>query len=234
MATLKKTDSDKPTKKFMPGSSGNPYFPFARKGNVLLGVRLQSITSGAFYGADDTTYFTLRLRSAPEAGLFADEDKAKTVVKLQANPPNLWDAWPEVVWEKKDNTRASTTVGVFERGMFKSKDPAALKTLLSAIGEGKLADKFVDHLVGLAGEKNLICRRSELKAFLDDGFKPVIERVVEDIKKQEAFAEHVQAHVGTVSMHAALIKKVFGDKAVDPEAEQHAEAEIADIEGGQE
>jgi hypothetical protein len=234
MATLKKTHTDKPKRKFMAGTQGNPYLPFARQGNVLLGVRLQSITSGDYFGAADTTYFTLRLRSAPENGLFAEEDKAKKVVKLAKNPENLWDAWPGVVWEKKDISRASTTVGVFERGMFKSKDPASLKTLLSAIDDGKLAEKFADHLISLAGEKNLICRRSELTAFLDEGLKPVIAGVVEKLQKQEAFADHVLSTIGTVAMHAALIKKVFGDKPVDPEAAEHEEAEIADIEGDQE
>jgi len=228
MATLKKQTTDK---KFMPGTTGNPYFPFARKGNVLLGVRLQSVSPGESYGANDTTYFTLRLRSAPEKGLFAEEDAAKKVVKLQKDPENLWDAWPGVEWEKKSPERASTTIGVFERGAFKAKDPAKLNELISHIGDSKLASKFTDHLVTLAGEENLICRRSELRAFLDEALSPVIDNLTTHAKKQEEFVAEVQANIGTVAMHAALIKKTFGAKSQEGGA--HEEAEIADIEGDQ-
>ena len=103
MATLKKT-TEKTTDgpKMMPGSQDGHYFPFARKGNVLLGVRLSAIKDGMYYGVGGTTYFAARLRSAPENGLFADEDAKQKVVKLQANPPNLWDAWPGVVMGEEE------------------------------------------------------------------------------------------------------------------------------------
>ena len=227
MATIKKV---KEGQKFMAGTTGNPYFPFARKGNVLLGVRLQSAAPGDMFGVTNTTYFTLRLRSAPENGLFASEDAAKTVVKLQKNPDNLWDAWEGVEWEKKSPERASTTIGVFERGQYKAKEPEVLKELLGHIGNGKLAEKFTDHLVELAGEKNLICRRSELRAFLDEALAPVIDKLADHAKKQEAFVADINENIGTVQMHAKLIKKTFGGSTPD----EHAEAEIADIEGSQE
>ena len=227
MATIKKQAAEI---KYMPGTQGTPYFPYARKGNVLLGVRLQAVERGDRYGADGMTYFTVRLRSAPENGLFAEEDKAKTVVKLIQNPANLWDAWPAVVWEKKDASRASTTVGVFENGSFRSKDPAALKPLLDAIGDGKLADKFTDHLITLADEKNLICRRSDLIAFLDEGIKPVLAAIMQNMGNTEKFADFVKDNAGTVSMHAALIKKLFPDK---PDGDDEGEAEVADIEADQ-
>jgi hypothetical protein len=231
MATLKKHEETS-QRKMMPGSDGGKYFPFARQGNVLLGVRLQMIESGSRYGADNITYFTLRLRSAPENGLFADEDKAKKVVKLAKNPENLWDAWPGVVWEKKDKSRASTTVGVFEHGSFRSKDPVALKTLLGNISEGKLAEKLTSHLVDLAGEKNLVCRRSELKAFLDEGFGPVIAKIVDNIKKYETMSEAIQENVGSVMMHAALVKKLFGEQPANSEAIAHEDGEVPDAQEG--
>ena len=227
MATIKKV---KEGQKFMAGTTGNPYFPFARKGNVLLGVRLQSAAPGDCFGVKNTTYFTLRLRSAPEAGLFADDDAKKTVVKLQKNPDNLWDAWAGIEWEKKSPERASTTIGVFERGHFQAKDPDLLNELLGHIGDGKLAEKFTEHLVELAGQANLICRRSELRAFLDEAFAPVIDKLVDHAKKQEAFVKDINDNIGTVQMHAKLIKKTFGS----PSPDAHEEAEVADIEGDQE
>ena len=77
------------------------------------------------FGVTGTTYFSCRLRSAPSHGLFAAEDAAKKVVKLQKEPADLASAWPTVTWEKQDSVRASTTIGAFIKGKPNPHDDAA-------------------------------------------------------------------------------------------------------------
>jgi hypothetical protein len=215
MASLNKVNVESVGPKLMPGSTGGEYFPFARKGNVLLGTRLQAIAPGGRFGLNGTTYFCARVRSAPVGNLFAEEDAKKKVVKLQANPPNLWDAWPNVVWEKRNDSRASTSIGVFIPGALKGGDEAGLKELLANIGEGKLAAKMAHYLFELAGPENAICRESELKAWLDEEFKPVMEGIVASLAKQQELQTEMKATIGNFGMQAALLKKVYGETKKD-------------------
>ena len=215
MASLNKVSEAGEGPKLMPGSTGGEYFPFARKGNVLLGVRLQAIMPGSRFGMGNTTYFCARVRSAPVGNLFAEEDAKKKVVKLQANPPNLWDAWPNVVWEKRNESRASTSIGVFIPGALKGGDEAGLKELLANIGDGKLAAKMAHYLFELAGPENAICRESQLKAWLDEEFKPVIEGIVASLAKQQQLQTEMKATIGNFGMQAALLKKVYGETKKD-------------------
>ena len=214
----------KPEPKLMPGSTtGATYFPFARKGNVLLGIKPWAILNGDYYGVQGTTYFAARLRSA-------EEDSAKKVVKLQSNPPNLWDAWPGVEWEKKGNDRASTTIGVFMRGQFKG-DDEKLQELLGHVGEGKLAAKMADYLIELAGAANLVCTPRELSTWLDQHYEPIIAKVVEKVAKRKQLADEMEKHVGVFGMQAAILKKVYGDTT--KMSDNDAEGEVQDIEGEQ-
>jgi hypothetical protein len=210
MASLSKVGAATEGPKLMPGSTGGEYFPFARKGNVLLGTRLQTIAPGGRYGLNGTTYFCARVRSAPAGNLFTEEDAKKKVVKLQANPPNLWDAWPNVVWEKRNDSRASTSIGVFIPGALKGGDEAGLKELLANIGDGKLAAKMAHYLFELAGPTNAICRESVLGAWLEEEFKPVMEGIVKALAKQQELQTEMKATIGNFGMQAALLKKVYG------------------------
>jgi hypothetical protein len=221
MASLNKVSEAGEGPKLMPGSTGGEYFPFARKGNVLLGVRLQAIMPGSRFGMGNTTYFCARVRSAPVGNLFAEEDAKKKVVKLQANPPNLWDAWPNVVWEKKNESRASTSIGVFMPGALKGNDETSLKELLEGIGGGKLAAKMAEYLFELAGANNAICRKGELKTWLDGQFKPIMDGIVSSITKQKELQEEMKSSLGNFGMQAALLKKVYG------KTEEHADPDEA-------
>ena len=196
--------------KLMPGTSSGPpsYFPFARKGNVLLGIKPWGIMSGARYGVPNTTYFAARLRSAPDEGLFADEDAIKKVVKLQKNPPNLWDAWADVTWEKKSDTHASTTIGVFMRGVF-SKDPAETAKLLASISDHKLTKKMADYLCELAGASNLIATPRAISDWLDADYDPLVAKIVASLAKQQEVAEAFESSIGVFGMQSAILKKVF-------------------------
>ena len=197
--------------KLMPGTSGpSRYFPFARKGNVLLGIRPQHIADGEAMDIEGTTYFAARLRSAPEDGLFAAEDAAKTVVSFPNNPPNLWDAWPGVTWEKASPKRASTTVGVLLNGKFKGTDEER-KTLIDQIGHGQLTGKMAEYLIELAGHENMIVGYRELKAWLDTQYNPIIESILDSIEKHEKLKVAAKESIGVFGMQAALMQKVYGE-----------------------
>jgi hypothetical protein len=195
----------------MPGSSSGKYFPFARKGDVLLGIQPQGIAPGQMYGVPGTTYFAARLRSAPENGLFAEEDAAQKVVQFVKQPENLWDAWPSVTWEKKDETRASTAVGMFVKGQFGG-DHDTLQKLLDQVGDGKLTKKLAAYLIELAGKENLIVDPNELVLWLEGKFKPSIDKIVDSLEKQKKVAEILSDSVGSFGMQAAQLKSVYEKK----------------------
>ena len=177
--------------------------------------------------------FAARLRSAPENGLFAEEDAAQKVVKLVKNPENLWDAWPKVVWEKKNDQRASTTIGVFVEGKFVN-DKVQLGKLIDAIKDGKLTLKMAKYLVEVAGKENMLCGVNDLAAWLESQFKPFFDKILEHVATATAVTNEMKQHVGHFNMEAALLKKVYesthpGQKAKeagpDPEQPEAGEGE---------
>jgi hypothetical protein len=97
----------------------------------------------------------------------------------------------------------------------KGGDEAGLKELLANIGEGKLAAKMAHYLFELAGPENAICRESELKAWLDEEFKPVMEGIVASLAKQQELQTEMKATIGNFGMQAALLKKVYGETKKD-------------------
>jgi hypothetical protein len=198
--------------KMMPGSQDGKYFPFARNGDVLLGVRPSGVFNGAKFGVAKTTYFACRLRSAPNHGLFPAENEGKKVVTLKKQPENVWSAWPKVTWEKQDHTRASTTVGAFIRGEFLGSNDMQ-KLLLDEIADGKLTTKLTDYLVDIAGRPNMLVKRAELKAWLDSQFNPMIDSILKQIEQKSAVEKAMSATVGNFGMQAALLKKVFEESA---------------------
>ena len=176
-----------------------------------LGIHPQGIWPGEKFGVTGTTYFSCRLRSGPSDGLFAEEDAAKKVVKLQKEPKNLADAWPNVTWEKHGSSRASTTIGAFIPGRIDPNDDAALKTLLDNVGDGKLANKLTDYLMNLVGPHMFIVTPQELRDWLVSQFDPIVERIKKAIAKQKKVQAQFQGTVGSFGMAAAILKKVYGE-----------------------
>ena len=212
--------------KLMPGTSGpSRYFPFARNGNVLLGIRPQHIADGESMDIEGTTYFAARLRSAPEDGLFAAEDAAKTVVSFPNNPPNLWDAWPSVTWEKASPKRASTTVGVLLNGKFKGTTEEK-ETLLKQIANGQLTGRMAEYLIELAGHENMIVGYRELKAWLDGQYNPIIEGIIDSVEKHEKLKTAAKETIGVFGMQAALLQKVYGQNEAAQTVFEDAEGEV--------
>ena len=218
--------------KMMAGSESEAsYFAFARKGNVVLGIKPYGMVKGENYGVSGTTYFTARLRSAPAGNLFDDEKTAK-IVKLVQNPPNLWDAWPGVEWEKKDDKRASTTIGVFIKGQF-SRDMAVLQQLLDEVSEKKMATKMAKYLIELAGAENALMSVRDLAECVDKPFDDITQRVVARIKEANYASEEMSSSIGVFGMQSAILKKAH-DKFAKAKIVKHepqddeAEAEEPD------
>jgi hypothetical protein len=216
--------------KMMHGTSGKlDYFCFARKGNVALGIKPEGASPGERFGVPDTVYFAARLRSAQAGNLFAEEDAKQKVVKLQTQPANVWDAWPDVTWINKNAERASTTIGVFIKGQFNPNKPGMLQTLLDNIGEGKLAKQMAEYLIGLAGDAAIVTV-DELTTALDKVFEPQIKSILEAIEKlklvQDAFAESV----GNFGMQAQLLKKIYDAKKGESEPEDDGHGHAIDPE----
>ena len=220
-ATLTVVTTAKPPK-MMNGTGGKAdYFAFARKSDVVLGIKPEGAAPGEKFGVPDTVYFSARLRSAPSHGMFEEEDSTKTVVMLKKPPPNLWDAWPGVTWVNKNNERASTTIGIFVKGSFAPSQPGKLQMLLDNVGEGKLTERMAEYLFEVAGADNVICTVGELKTWLDSIFDPRVAQIIEAVEKQKQVQEAFAESVGNFGMQAALLKKVYeakhGAKGDDPD-----------------
>jgi hypothetical protein len=210
--------------KMMTGTSGyQDYLAFARKGNVVLGVKPLGFDNGGKHGVPGTTLFAANLRSAPAGSLF-DDDEPQKVVKLVKDPDNFGDAWPEVTWSKKDHKRASTVISSFMPGTMNG-TPDEQQKLFEEIDQGKIAGKMAAYLVGLAGKGNLILTEKQLSAWIDEQYKPLIAKVKLAIEQAKKVQEAIKSNVGTFGMQAAILKKVFDemhpghDKAEDIEEE---------------
>ncbi|MEY9560498.1 hypothetical protein [Sinorhizobium fredii] len=211
--------------KMMVGTGGSPdYMVFARKGDIALGIKLTSIVRGSVFGMPGTTWFGARLRSAKAGKLFEDEDAETKVVKLGKKPDNVWDAWPEVVWEKRHEVRASTTVGIFVRGCPDGEE-AEQQKLIEEIGDRKMAEKMAAYLAGLAGADNLVVTERELAGYLDSVFGPAIDAMMEKVKQNQELKSEMEANIGTFGMQAALLKKVYG-KTNEPTPEEMAAEDL--------
>ena len=204
--------------KMMPGTQSGPsYMAFARNGGMALGVKFIAIKEGAALGVADTTWIGARLRSAPEGGLFAEENGK--VVKLQKYADSPAEAWPEIIWQKADDYRASTVTGVFLRGSFKG-SAESRATLLEALAGKKLVNQMVDYLVQVAGIENFTVSKRDLIEFLDSQLSPAIEAIKKQVEVSDKVQKEMEASVGMFGMQAAILKKVFeATKGTEPEDE---------------
>ena len=216
---------EKPSPKMMVGSGGKlDYLVVARQGDVALGVKPNAVLPGKFFGQPGTVWFGARLRSAPSAHLFKDEQQGN-VVKLEKKPENHWDCWPNIVWEKQDATRASTEIGVLLRGSLDGTKEEA-QQLFKELKGGKLAKKMADYLYEIAGEQNMILSRKEITDWLTENVYAKIAKEIEDtIKRKELFKEEMGKNIGVFGMQAQILKKVYdtvkakGEEADDEEEE---------------
>ena len=223
------TDKSKPA--MMLGTNGHhDYLVLARKGSVALAVKPNLIADGDAFGVPGTTHFGARLRSAPANTTQLQIDD--TVVSFGSKQVSISESWNDITWEKTNNLRASTQIGV----LFKGTPKVDTEVLLAGIGERQLATKMTDYLIGLAGEDNLVLSRREIIDWLDAFYQPIIAKILASQEKAKLVQTELAASIGTFGMQAALLKKVYGTTSPEDEGDFDdavlvpSTAEVDDIE----
>lgn len=203
----------------MIGTDGKPdYLLFARKGMIGLGVKPNLIAEGKAKG---TTYIGLRLRSAPlPEGAIPDDG----VVNFQHMKLGLQDAWPEVEWEKADAERASTSIGMLVKGTPKT----AAKELLTALGPDKLPQQITDYLITLCGEEHLTMPKEVIRQWLQDFYKPIVDKLKGIIALEQSYMGQLEGSVGSFAMSAKLLKAAHN--SVEKGATPHDVPDVEDKE----
>lgn len=198
----------------MIGSEGHAdYYVFARKGSIALGVKVVGIIKGQFPG---TTYISARVRSAvhPE---FASEKSDNNVVSLAKLTPE--SAWPDVVWQKSNASRASTIIGAHLQGK-PSDNP---NFLLEEIEKGEFIENMVQYMAQLAGAENLIASQDEIKEWLLGQFKPVADKIRQKVELVKEVESDLSKSIGVFGTQAAILKKAHDKLA------QHEGVEDLDL-----
>lgn len=188
----------------MLGTDGKPeYLIFARKGTIGLGIKPNLISEGKIKG---TTWVQARLRSAP---LPEGAIPASGVFNFEHAKLGLTDAWPSVTWEKEDEQRASTTVGILIEGTPKTQ----VKKLLTELSLAYLPSKMAGYLTGLAGAENLMLSTEELAKWLADFYAPIRKKLHDMVALEEAYTKELSDSVGNFTMAADLLKKAHATVA---------------------
>lgn len=215
----------------MVGTYGHKdYLVIAGKGNVALGIKPNNISPGAAFGHPGTVWFGARLRSARADGLDYKPDGDDNVVKFQKNPENLWDAWPGIVWEKQDEKRASTTIGVLLRGSLDGQIEDA-KLLLDKMKSGKLSEQMAEYLAGLAGAENLIMQPDEIADWLTQNvYGKIAGKLEKAIEARQIVEQEMEKSIGTFGMQAQILKKAYAklQEEVEDVADEADDAEDAE------
>lgn len=198
--------------KMMVGTNGyNDYLCIARVGGVALGIKPNDISPGAKFGHPGTVWFGARLRAAPAGDLFADEDKGEgNVVKMPVkDPASLGSVWPEVVWEKEDAQRASTTIGTLVRGSLDGSIEDA-KVILDRMKSGKLSTQMAEYVASLAGLPNLVLTVDDIADWLTENIYGKIATKLEKAIEARGIVEKEMEHsIGTFGMQAQMLKKAY-------------------------
>ena len=200
----------------MPGTgSGLTYLAFARQGSVALGVKPEVIAPGKMAGVPDTTLFAARVRSARVSADFWPKTKSK-VVKLQKNPDDLAECWPQIKFTNKNKDRASTVVKAYMPGT-PDGDPALRAKFEEEVGGGKIGEKMASYLVEAAGKDNLVLTEAEIAEWLNDFYAPILAQIKEAVAakeaKKEAKVEAKSALIGQFGVEAAILKDKYKEIA---------------------
>ncbi|MCL4743825.1 MAG: hypothetical protein KJZ83_00270 [Burkholderiaceae bacterium] len=217
--------------KMMRGTGGAyDYLVIARRGDIALGIKPNSIMNGKAFGHPGTVWFGTRLRSASAQGMFEEVEESK-VVKLEKKPENFWDAWPNVVWELQDNMRASTTIGVLLRGSLDGTRTEA-EALLAEMKDGKLSSKMADYLYEIIGPEHMILSPAEIAKWLTENvYGKVAGQIEKSLKAKMIVEKEMEANIGHFGMQAAILKKAYEEvqaESEDPDAADDLDEEEFD------
>jgi hypothetical protein len=193
-------------------SSKGTYLPFARKGDILLGVKPEGAVNGGTMGVPHTVYFCARLRAAPNNGLLDQAAEGNVVTLKPKATGKPGDAFGGIEWDNDGTSRASTTVGAFIPGDFSVSNEKLLAELKEGLANSAMTIKMADYLLSLAGSADLLHTKEEIVAWLDSVYDPQINAVFEGISKQLEVQAAMTASVGAFGIQSALLKKIYAEK----------------------
>lgn len=194
----------------MQGTYGkHDYFVIARKGNMAVGVKPNSISPGKPKGHPGCVWFGARLRVAPVGTLFADEKGVDNVVQFQQKYDKPAEAFPDVVWEASNSERASTTVGALLRGTLDATLEEA-EPLLTGMVDGSLALKLTNYLAELIGPEYLIMDADALAQVLTQHvYEPVSVKVRKGLQTNQLVIDEMEKTIGNFGVTASILKKAY-------------------------
>lgn len=194
----------------IPGTtSGGSYYPFARKGDMVLSVKPESIQPGEQLGVPCTTYFAVRLRASRDGSLIDGVSSSNIVTIANAAMKFPGKAFPLVEWEKEDTTRASCIVGVFLEGSFDPRAKELFEKMAATLEKRELVEKFTVHLTEKSDGCQLVGTTAELQQWLFDAFKEHTDAIIAQQKKAFEVTQAFSQNIGVVGTQATLLKNMF-------------------------
>jgi hypothetical protein len=197
----------------MTGSTGGAdYLMFARRGNVGLGLKVLGVQNGSNHNMPGKVYLHFRVRSAEVSGMQQHESDT-SVVSLSEHKLSHDDAWPGITFDKVNDTRASTVVGVFIRGELNLEHG---EETVQRVRTGGYLEKVIDFLIEAAGPENMVVKpemmrdwaRERLNKGLDS-FETFLKERKKLEEAQQAFLAQGGANLDTVGFHAAQMKMIY-------------------------
>lgn len=217
--------------KMMTGTEGKAdYLAVARRGAFALGLKPNQVVPGASLKMSGTTWFGARIRAA-SAGFMIDEipdDDNANVISFAAIPKTPGEAWPHIEWEKDTDERASSQIGVWEKGSIMPGENAT--TILERLREGALAKDMANYVAELAGVDYLIVTPEQITEWLQATFfLPLLKQLEKISSMNAAVKEEISSNVGKFGVAAAMVKKAYDSVADDDEFDENPEVGSEDV-----
>lgn len=212
--------SDKPKHLMMKGTEGNPdYLVLARKGDVVIGLKPNAVMEGP----ENTTYIGARIRSASAKGVFPDEGNVHSIA---AGGGDFAKPWPNILFEKSDEERASGQVCIYLDGSFKEEP----QKVWDQTSEGQIGKRMAQYLKEIIEEEYLILPEAALAEYINSILDPAFQSIKDRMDRNEKMKQAVKENKGQFGMQAELMKKIYGNTAEGQAKLAHHEAEDADEE----
>ena len=212
----KPAEADFPRLHLIDGSaSSSSYAAIARRGSIFLGIRLAGLVDGAQLGAPGRSYLHVRICSARNQALAERLDHkhgAVNVVNLFEQNLALDKAWPDFVFEKVDQARASLLVGLFIEGSLTDDTLAVVARITAA----NLFLKLAEYAIGCAGAEYGIAPATVVATWLARQARPVLDGLTKTAQCQQAvlaaqkeFGEVVGDQLEAAGVHLQQLQAIY-------------------------
>jgi len=195
--------------------SKSSYVAVARRGNIVLAVKISGLTDGEQLGMPGKSYLHARVRSAREQALATKLDLeagVDKVVPLFGQQLALDEAWPNFTFEKIDEKRASVVIGMFLNGSLVGDTDA----VIARIEEAHLCRNLIDYAIDRAGQEYRIVRANVAAKWLFDQAKPTLDglkKIAEHnqtvLRAQKEFEGLVEGQIEVVGPHLQQLNEIY-------------------------